>query len=56
MNEVVDKFLLARGKFMLQLHLRQPGFTYKGFGSLTSSKDSKRDLKHLIWTISIRTN
>ena len=28
MNEIVNKFLLAGEKFMLEMHLRQPGFTY----------------------------
>ena len=28
MNEIVNKFLLAGDKFMLEMNLRQPGFTY----------------------------
>ena len=28
MNEIVDKFLLAGVKFMSEMHLKQPGFTY----------------------------
>ena len=28
MNEIVNKFLLAEDKFMPEMHLRQPGFTY----------------------------
>ena len=28
MNEIVDKFCLSGEKFMLEMHLRQPGFTY----------------------------
>ena len=28
MNEIVYKFLLAGDKFMPQIHLKQPGFTY----------------------------
>ena len=27
MNEIVSKLLLARDKFMPEMHLRQPGFT-----------------------------
>ena len=27
MNKIVNKFLLAKDKFMPELHLRQPGFT-----------------------------
>ena len=29
---LVTKFLLARDKFMLELHLRQPGFTKSASG------------------------
>ena len=28
MNEIVNNFLLARSKFMSEMHLRQLGFTY----------------------------
>ena len=28
MNEIVNKFLIAGDKFMLKIHLKQPGFTY----------------------------
>ena len=28
MNAIVNMFLLARDKFMPEIHLRQPGFTY----------------------------
>ena len=28
MHEIVNKFLLAEDKFMPEMHLRQPGFTY----------------------------
>ena len=28
MNEIVNKFLLASGKSMAEMHLKQPGFTY----------------------------
>ena len=35
MNEIVNKFLLAGDKFMLEKHLKQPGFTYSGFGPFT---------------------
>ena len=38
MNEMVDKFLLAGDKFMPEMHLRQPGFTYSACGSFTRNK------------------
>ena len=28
MNEIVNKFLFAGDKFMPEMHIRQPGFTY----------------------------
>ena len=31
MNEIVNKFLLASNKFMLEMHLKQPGFKYSAF-------------------------
>ena len=32
MNEIVNKLLLAGDKFMLEMHLRQPGVTYSAWG------------------------
>ena len=37
MNEIVTKFLLAEDKFMPQMHLRQPGFTYSACSSFTKN-------------------
>ena len=39
MNEIVNKFLLAGDKFMLQIHLKQPGFTYSACGPFTKNKE-----------------
>ena len=39
MNDVVDKFLLVRDKFMSEMHLRQPGFTYSACGLFTKNKE-----------------
>ena len=39
MNIMVNKFLLAGDKFMLEMHLRQPGFTYTACGPFTQSKE-----------------
>ena len=39
MNKVVTKFLLAGDKFMPEIHLKQPGFTYSAFGPFTKSKE-----------------
>ena len=32
MNEIVNKFLLVGDKFMPEMHLKQPGFTYSACG------------------------
>ena len=39
MNEIVNKFLLAGDKFMLEMHLKQTGFTYSACGSFTTNKE-----------------
>ena len=38
-NEIVNKFLLAGVKFMSEMHLKQPGFTYSGCGPFTKNKE-----------------
>ena len=38
MNEMVNKFLLAGDKFLREMHLRQPGFTYSLCGPFTKNK------------------
>ena len=45
MNEIVNTFLLARDKFMPEMHLRQPDFTYSACGPFTKNK--KRIEKYL---------
>ena len=39
MNEIVNKFLLLGDKFMPQMHLKQPGFTYSACGPFTKNKE-----------------
>ena len=39
MNEIVNKALLVRDKFMPDMHLKQLGFTYSACGSLTKNKE-----------------
>ena len=39
MNEIVNKFLLVREKFMHEVHLRQPGFTCSGCEPFTKNKE-----------------
>ena len=38
MNEIENKFVLAGDKFMPQMHLKQPGFTYSACGPFTKNK------------------
>ena len=38
MNEILNKFFLIRDKFMQQMHLRQPGFTYSACEPFTKNK------------------
>ena len=38
-NEAVNKFLLVHDKFMPEMHLKQPGFTYSACGPFTRNKE-----------------
>ena len=44
MNEIVNKFLLAGDKFMPEMHLKQPGFTYSACGPFTKNKERTEKL------------
>ena len=44
MNEIVNKFLLAGGKYMPEMHLRQPGFTYSACETFTKKYIYKNEL------------
>ena len=39
MNEIVNTFLLAGDKFMPEMHLKQPRFTYSACGPFTRNKE-----------------
>ena len=39
MNEIVNKSLLLGDKFMPEMHLKQPGFTYSARGPFTKNKE-----------------
>ena len=45
MNEIVNRFLLTGDKFMPEMHLRQPGFTYRASGPFTKIKKEFKNLK-----------
>ena len=39
MNEIENKFLLVGNKFMPEMHLKQPVFTYSACGPFTKNKE-----------------
>ena len=39
MSEIVNRFLLVGDKFMPDMHLKQPGFTYSACGLFTKNKE-----------------
>ena len=39
MNEIVKKFLLAGDKFVLEMYLKKPGFTYTACDPFTKNKE-----------------
>ena len=45
MNEIVDKFLLAGNRFMPEMHLKQPGFTYSACVPFTKNKVRIQEFK-----------
>ena len=45
MNEIVNKFLLAGDKFMPEMYLRQPGFTYSAQRPFTKNKERIQKFK-----------
>ena len=42
---MINKFLLAGDKFMPEMHLRQPGFTYSACGPFTKNKERIQKFK-----------
>ena len=45
MNEIVNKFLLAGDKFVPEIHLKQPGFTYSAWWPFTKNKERIQKFK-----------
>ena len=45
MNETVNKFLLAGDKFMPEMYLKQPGFTYSACEPFTKNKERTQKFK-----------
>ena len=44
MSEIINTFLLVGDKFMLEMHLKQPGFTYSACGHLLKTKKELKSL------------
>ena len=45
MNEIVNKLLLGGDKFVPQMHLETPGFTYSACGPFTKNRERTQNLK-----------
>ena len=45
MNDIINKFLLAGGKFTPEIHLMQPRFTYSACGPLIKNKERIQKFK-----------
>ena len=45
MNDIINRFLLAGDKFMPEMHLRQPWFTYSACGPFTKNKEGIQKFK-----------
>ena len=48
MNNLINKFLLLGDKFMPEIHLRQPQFTYCACGPFTRHEKEFKSLKKLV--------
>ena len=48
MNEIVNKFFLAGDKFMPEMHLKQPGFTYVACDPFTKNKERIKKFKETV--------
>ena len=56
MNNLINKFLLAGDKFMPEIHLRQPQFTYSACDLLGMKKEFKSLKKLVIQTMCSKMN
>ena len=45
MNKIITKFLLTGDKFMPEMHISQPGFTYSASGLFTKNKERIQKFK-----------
>ena len=47
MNDIINKSLLTGDKFMPEMNLRQPQFTYSACGPFTKNKEKTGDTKYI---------
>ena len=45
MNKIINKFLLTGDKFIPELHLKEPGFTYSVCGPFTKPHERIRKIE-----------
>ena len=45
MDEIVNNILVSGDKFMPEMHLKQPEFTYSACGTLTKHKENIKKFK-----------
>ena len=55
-NEIVNKLLLAGYKFMPEMYLKQPGFTYRACKTFTKNKERIKRFKEAVTTNHIYKN
>ena len=57
MNTIVNKLLLAGHKFLWEVYIKQPGFTYNACGPFTKHEGKYKQLKKQeIQDVFIKTN
>ena len=45
MNKIINKFVLTGDKFILEMHIKQLGFTYSACGPFTKHCDGIQNLE-----------
>ena len=56
MNETVNEYLLTDDKFISEMHLKQPGFTYSACRPFTKNKERTQKFKETGYTKYIYKN
>ena len=57
MNDIISTFFLSKDKFLPEMHLQQPGFTYSACRTFTKNQEKMQKFKKQeIEDIFIKTN